>query len=109
MALSLRVDGLDSDGVMLLSSVRPEFDEMARPLLGERIADIGLKLKPMLVIVSNQSPRTIVSLSVVWHVTHQDGRRHRVWGHTSTTINSSGNLLTRRMRSSPEPSICISS
>jgi hypothetical protein len=42
MALSIRVDGLDADGVSLLSPARPEFDELARPLLGERIADIGL-------------------------------------------------------------------
>lgn len=31
---------------------------------------VGLKLKPMLVIVSNENVRTVVSLSLVWRVTH---------------------------------------
>jgi hypothetical protein len=83
MALSIRADGLDAHGVELLPPTRPEFDEFARPLLGERIADAGLRLKPMLVIVSNENVRTIVSLSLVWRVTHQSGRTTRFWGHTS--------------------------
>jgi hypothetical protein len=49
MALLIRVNGLDAHGVELLSLIRPEFDEAARPLLGERIAGLGLRLKPMLV------------------------------------------------------------
>lgn len=83
MALSLRVDGLDAYGIELLSPTRPEFDELARPLLGERIADLALNLKPMLVIVSNQNVRTVVSLSVVWNVTHRSGRTTEFWSHTS--------------------------
>ncbi len=83
MALSIRVDGLDAYGIELLSPTRPEFDELARPLLGERIADIGLRLKPMLVIVSNENVRTVVSLSLVWNVTHRSGRTIVFWGHTS--------------------------
>jgi hypothetical protein len=83
MALSIRVSGLDAYGVELLSPTRPEFDEFARPLLGERIADVGLRLKPMLVIVSNENVRTVVSLSLVWRVTHRDGRTTRFWSHTS--------------------------
>ena len=47
MTLSIRIKGLDASGVELLSPIRPEFDELARPLLGERIADIGLTLKPI--------------------------------------------------------------
>jgi hypothetical protein len=65
VALSIRVNGLDAHGVDLLSPTRPEFDEVARPLLGERIADTGLRLKPMLVIVSNENVRTVVSLWVL--------------------------------------------
>jgi hypothetical protein len=83
MALSIRVDGLDSYGIELLSPTRPEFDELARPLLGERIADLGLRLKPMLVIVSNENVRTVVSLSLVWNVTHRSGGTTEFWGHTS--------------------------
>jgi hypothetical protein len=66
---------------------------MARPLLGERIADIGLQLKPMLVIVSNETSQTIVSLSVVWRVTHQSGRRTSFWSHTSFADVVCGDVL----------------
>jgi hypothetical protein len=83
MALSVRVTGLDAYGVELLSPTRPEFDELARPLLGERIANVGLRLKPMLVIVSNTNVRTIVSLSLIWRVIHRDGTTGRYWSHTS--------------------------
>jgi hypothetical protein len=83
MALSVRVTGLDPHGVELLSPTRPEFDEFARPLLGERIANVGLRLKPMLVIVSNENIRTIVSLSLIWRVIHRDGTTGRYWSHTS--------------------------
>jgi hypothetical protein len=83
MALSVRVSGLDAYGVELLSPTLPEFDEIARPLLGGRIADVGLGLKPMLVIVSNENVRTVVSLSLVWRVTHRNGRTSQFWGHTS--------------------------
>src|SRR5918999_2248707 len=93
MALSIRVDGLDSYGIELLSPTRREFDEFARPLLGERIADVGLRLKPMLVIVSNDSVRTVVSLSLVWCVTHRDGRTSRTWSHTSFPEVICGDVL----------------
>jgi hypothetical protein len=83
MALSVRVTGLDAHGVELFSPTRPEFDEFARPLLGERIANVGLRLKPMLVIVSNENVRTIVSLSLIWRVIHRDGTTGRYWSHTS--------------------------
>src|SRR4051794_19701137 len=33
--LSIRASGLDAYGVELLSPIRPEFDEIARPLIGE--------------------------------------------------------------------------
>jgi hypothetical protein len=93
MALSIRIKGLDASGVELLSPTAPEFDELARPLLGERIADVGLTLKPMLVIVSNDSVQTVVSLSLVWRVTHRDGRTSRHWGHTSFPHVVCGDLL----------------
>ena len=93
MALLIRVDGLEADGVSLVSPTLPTFDDMARPLLGERIADIGLKLKPMLVIVSNETSQTIVSLSVVWRVTHQSGRRTSFWSHTSFSDVVCGDVL----------------
>jgi hypothetical protein len=83
MPLTVRVTGLDTHGVELLSPTRPDFDEFARPLIGERIANVGLRLKPMLVIVSNDNVQTIVSLSLIWHVIHRDGATGRYWSHTS--------------------------
>ena len=50
MGLALRVNGLDDYGVRLISPASPDFDTLARPLMGERIAHIGLQLKPMLAI-----------------------------------------------------------
>ena len=83
MALSVRVTGLDAHGVELLSPTRPEFDEFARPLVGERVASVGLRLKPMLVIVANENVQTIVSLSLIWHVIHRGGATGRYWSHAS--------------------------
>ena len=75
MSLSIRASGLNAYGLELLSPTRPEFDAIARPLIGERIADAALRLKPMLVIVSNENAQMVVSLSLVWHVVHRDGAR----------------------------------
>jgi hypothetical protein len=83
VSFQLRIEGLDGDRVPLVSPEHPEFDVWARPLMGERISDIGLKLKPLLVIVWNQSPQTVVSLSLVWHITHRNRRTTRIWSHAS--------------------------
>ena len=93
MTLALQVDGLDGDGVRLISPASPGFDELARELMGERIAHIGLQLKPMLVIVSNDSPQMIVSLSLVWQITHEGNRTSRFWGHTSFPEIVCGDVL----------------
>jgi hypothetical protein len=93
VALALRVDGLDAYGVRLISPVSPEFDTLARPLMGERIAHIGLQLRPMLAIVQNDSPHTIVSLSVVWDVKHASGMTTGFWGHTSFPEQICGDTL----------------
>jgi hypothetical protein len=93
MPLVLRVDGLDADGVKLISPADPQFDELARALMSERIAHVGLQLKPMLVIVSNESPQTIVSLSIVWRIIHEGGRTTRMWCHTSFPEIVCGDLL----------------
>jgi hypothetical protein len=71
VALTIHVSGLD--GLAITSPISPEFDELARPLIG-RVADIGLQLKPLLVIVTNESAKTVVSFSNTWRVTHSDGR-----------------------------------
>jgi hypothetical protein len=43
MALSIRVDGLAAYGIELLSPTLPQFDDIARSLLGERIAEIAAR------------------------------------------------------------------
>lgn len=68
------------------------FDELARPLIG-RADDLDLRLKPMLVIVSNQSPRTIVSLSTMWTVRHADGRTFTMKSHASFPEFVCGDVL----------------
>jgi hypothetical protein len=51
------VVGLNANGVGVLSPVEPEFYEVARPLLGERIADVGLRLKPTWRLSRTKTPR----------------------------------------------------
>jgi hypothetical protein len=92
VALSVRVHGFEDDGVTLIPPASPTFDELARPLIG-RAADIGLRLKPMLVIVSNQSPFTIVSLSTMWTVRHADGRTFTMRSHASFPEFVCGDVL----------------
>jgi hypothetical protein len=90
--VNLTVTALDGHGVSLLPPTAPEFDRIARPLIGERVADLALGLKPMLTIVSNAREATIVSFSVVWHVTHPSGTT-RCWGHASFPKAVCGDVL----------------
>jgi hypothetical protein len=71
MSVSVHATGLDR--VAVISSLVPDFDALARPLLG-RVSDIGLRLKPMLVLVSNESAETVVAFSKTWHVFYRGGR-----------------------------------
>ncbi len=80
----IRVTDLHAHGVRLISPTHPEFDAIARPLIGERVADRVLALKPMLVIVSNDSAHTIASLSIVWTTHYDDGHTHTSWTHASS-------------------------
>ncbi len=83
MPLALSLNDLADEGVTLISPETPGFDDLARRLMGERVAHIGLRLKPMLTIVANDSPQTIVSLSIVRRVTHEGGRTSTHWQHAS--------------------------
>jgi hypothetical protein len=71
MPLSIEVRGLD--GVSLLSPSDPEFDTLAAPLLGRATA-LVLRLKPFLVLVQNESARTVVAFSKTLRITHAAGR-----------------------------------
>lgn len=54
MNFLIRIKAFEQHGIKVIAPTQADFDELARPLIG-RVADIGLKLKPMLVIVSNES------------------------------------------------------
>jgi len=71
MPVPIHVHGLD--GLTLLSPTEPTFDTVATPLLG-RVAELALRLKPFLVIVSNVSQQTVVSFAKKWCVTHASGQ-----------------------------------
>jgi hypothetical protein len=92
----VRVRGLDDHRVRLISPESPGFDVLAGPLMHERVAPVGLQLKPMLAIVANDSPQTIVSVAIVWRITHAEGRTSRCWGHFSFPETVVGDALIRR-------------
>jgi hypothetical protein len=80
MPVPIHVHGLD--GLTLLSPTDPGFDAVATPLLG-RVAELALRLKPFLVIVSNVSQQTVVSFAKKWRVTHASGQSTTVREHVS--------------------------
>jgi hypothetical protein len=92
MAPRITVSGFERDGIGLIPPTRPDFDDLARPLIG-RVADIGLRLKPMLAIVVNGSPQTVVSYSKAWTARYADGRTSTIRGHTSFPEAVCGDLL----------------
>jgi hypothetical protein len=90
MTLAIHVRGLD--GLAITPPTTPEFDAVARPLIG-RVADLGLQLKPLLVVVTNESAKTVVSFSKTWRVTYPDGKIMTVRGHTSFAHVVCGDVL----------------
>ena len=99
MALTIEVSGLD--GLVITSPVSPEFDELARPLIG-RVADIGLQLKPLLIVVTNESAKTVVAFSRTWRVTYP-GRLHEYRDHTSFPEAVCGDVLVSDRPASMQP------
>jgi hypothetical protein len=95
MPASIHVHGLD--GLTVLSPTDPSFDEVATPLLG-RVAALGLRLKPFIVIVSNVSQQTVVSFSKTWRVTHTSGQTTIFHDHASFPHLVCGDALV-----SPDP------
>jgi len=92
MDLPIRVKAFDEHGITLIPPTHTDFDVLARPLIG-RVADIGLKLKPMLMIVSNESPQTVVSSSKTWTARYADGRTSAIRSHTSFPEAVCGDIL----------------
>ena len=92
MDLPIRVKAFDEHGIKLIPPTYTDFDELAGPLIG-RVADIGLKLKPMLMIVSNESPPTVVSYSKTWTARYAGGRTSVIRSHTSFPETVCGDIL----------------
>jgi len=88
--------------VTVISPLSRAFDNLARPLLG-RASDIGLRLKPMLMIVSNESAETVVAFSTTWRVLYPDGRRFEHRDNTSLPHAVCGDVLGERRPSGVEP------
>jgi hypothetical protein len=88
--VDVRVRDLTAHGVRLIPPTDPTFDGIGRPLIGERVADSVLRMKPMLVIVSNESEQTIASFSIVWTTRYEDGLADTTWTHASFPSAISG-------------------
>jgi hypothetical protein len=95
VSVPICVKAFDEHGITLVPPTHPDFDALARPLIG-RVADIGLQLKPMLAIVSNESPHTVVSYSKTWTVRYSDGRSSVIRSHTSFPETVCGDVLIAR-------------
>jgi hypothetical protein len=95
MTLPITVTGFEHHGIRVIPATRPDFDELARPLIG-RVADKGLKLKPMLAIVVNESQQTVVSYSTTWTARYAGGRTSRSRSHTSFPEAVCGDRLIAR-------------
>ena len=95
MALPIRVKAFDEHGIRIIPPTDGDFDELARPLIG-RVADIGLQLKPMLIIVSNESPHTVVSYSKTWTLCYPGGRTSAIRSHTSFPETICGDTLVTK-------------
>jgi len=93
MALSIHVSDFKADGIKVIPATADDFDALARPLIG-RVADIGLQLKPLLFVVSNESEQTVVAYSKLWTIRHQGGRTTTVRSHTSFPDYVCGDVLS---------------
>ena len=92
MDLPICVKAFDEHGIKLIPPTYTDFDELAGPPIG-RVAEIGLKLKPMLMIVSNESPQTVVFYSKAWTSRYAGGRTSVIRGHTTFPETVCGDIL----------------
>jgi hypothetical protein len=72
MTIPVTLSDLKGDGVRLVSPLSPDFDYMARPLIGPR-ADQLLALKPLLVLIANDTRKTVAAASVIFRVAKSVG------------------------------------
>jgi hypothetical protein len=67
MTIPVTISDLKGDGVRLVSPLSPDFDRIARPLIGRR-ADQLFGLKPLLVLIANDTRKTVAAASVIFRV-----------------------------------------
>jgi hypothetical protein len=72
MTIPVTLSDLNGDGVRLTSPLNPDFDRIARPLIGRR-ADQLFGLKPLLVLIANDTRKTVAAASVVFRVAKPTG------------------------------------
>jgi hypothetical protein len=65
------IDDFAAHGVTLTPAADEDFDTRAQTILGGRAAAV-LEVKPLLAIVGNRNPRTIVAYTVAWTVTRRN-------------------------------------
>ena len=70
--LTIEIADFSSEGVTLTAATAPDFDARAQRILDGR-ADPALELKPLLAIVRNRNPRTIVAYAVSFTRTLRNG------------------------------------
>jgi len=72
MTIPVTLSDLKGDGVRLVSPLDSDFDRFARPLIGRR-ADQLFGLKPLLVLIANDTQKTVAAASVIFRVAKSIG------------------------------------
>lgn len=67
MTIPVTLSGLKGNGVRLVSPLDSDFDRLARPLIGRR-ADQLFGLKPLLVLIANDTQKAVAAASVIFRV-----------------------------------------
>jgi hypothetical protein len=65
--IPVTVSDLSRDGIRLVSPFDADFDRIAKPLIGRR-ADQLLGLKPLLVLITNDTAKTVAAASVIFRI-----------------------------------------
>ncbi len=106
MSVPVTISDLQRDGVRLVSPLDPEFDGIARSLIG-RQADRLLRLKPLMVALTNDTPKTVAAASVVFRVAKPVGGLV-AWTNVAFPEVAIGNLgASRRLGIRPNESLVV--
>jgi hypothetical protein len=69
---AIEIADFPDEGVTLLPATDPHFDSQAQAILAGNAAPL-FELKPLIVIVSNRNPRTVVAYTMSWTITMRNG------------------------------------